>query len=146
MARRAREDGVRTPVTAAVVKVLEQARRWNPGIGNAPLLLAPKSPSVCVSHSLTRDWWNRAIARAGLEPQRDRGWQSLRRKFASDLMNQPLKVLSELGGWKTVQTVHQCYQRADEDRLWKALGDRRQVGSRPVWREQKAGVRPAEIP
>jgi len=55
------------------------------------------------------------------------GWHSLRRKFASDLMNQPLKVLCELGGWKTAQTVLQCYQRADEDQLRKALEDRRRV-------------------
>ena len=66
------------------------------------------------------------MARAGLEPKRGR-WHSLRRKFASDLINQPLKVLCELGGWKTAQTVLQCYQRADQDRLRKALEDRRRA-------------------
>ena len=40
-----------------------------------------------------------------------RGWHSLRRKFAKDLMNQPLKVLCELGGWKTAKTAVRCYQR-----------------------------------
>ena len=55
---------------------------------------------MCLSRSLARDWWNRAVARAGLEPKRDRGLHSLRRKFASDLMDQPLEVLCELGGWK----------------------------------------------
>ena len=60
---------------------------------------------------------------AGLEPKRGRGWHSLRRKFASDLMNQPLKVLCELGGWKTAQTVLRCYQRANEDQLRQALED-----------------------
>ncbi len=48
-------------------------------------------------------------------------------KFASDLMNQPLKVLCELGGWKTAETVLQCYQRADEAQLRKALGSRSRV-------------------
>ena len=52
-------------------------------------------------------WWCRAEKLAGLEPQRGRGWHSLRRKFASDLMDQPLKVLCELGGWKTAKTVLQ---------------------------------------
>ena len=42
-------------------------------------------------------------------------------------MNQPLKVLCDLGGWKTAQTVLQCYQRADEDQLRKALEGRRKV-------------------
>ena len=75
--------------------------------------------SVCVSR------WKKAEKFAELEPKRGRGWHSLRRKFASDLMNQPLKVLCELGGWKTAQTVLQCYQRVDEGQLRKALEERR---------------------
>ena len=39
-------------------------------------------------------------------------------------MEQPLKVLCELGGWRAAQTVLQCYQRADEERLKKALDER----------------------
>ena len=119
----------RTPVTADVLRVLEEARKRNPGIGDVPLLPAPKDRSACIKRALARDWWNKAEVRAGLEPKRGRGWHSLRRKFASDLMNQPLKVLCELGGWKTAQTVLQCYQRADEDQLRRALEDRRSVRS-----------------
>ena len=115
----------RTPVTADTLAALEEARRENPGIGDAPLLPAPKDPSQCFSRWLARDWWKKAEALADLEPKRGRGWHSLRRKFASDLMNQPLKVLCELGGWKTAQTVLQCYQRADEGQLRKALESRR---------------------
>ncbi|MDE0249062.1 MAG: site-specific integrase [Gammaproteobacteria bacterium] len=115
----------RTPVTADTLAVLEEARRKHPGIGDAPLLPAPKDPSRCVSRSLACNWWVKAQKLAGLEPKRGRGWHSLRRKFASDLINHPLKVLCELGGWKTAQTVLQCYQRADEGQLRKALEDRR---------------------
>ena len=122
----------RTPVTAEALSVLEGARRRNPGIGDIPVLPAPKDPSRCVSRWLVRDWWEKAEELAGLEPKRGRGWHSLRRKFASDLMNQPLKVLCELGGWKTAETVLQCYQRADEDRLRKALEDRSRVCSRSI--------------
>ena len=122
----------RTPMTAEALAVLEEARRSNPGIGDAPLLPSPRNPAVCSSRSLVRDWWNRAVDCAGLEPKRGRGWHSLRRKFASDLMNQPLKVLCELGGWKTAQTVLQCYQSADQDRLREALEDRRRAISRPI--------------
>ena len=38
-------------------------------------------------------------------------------------MELPLKVLCDLGGWKTAETVLQCYQRPDEDRLRKAIED-----------------------
>ena len=83
----------RTPVTADALAVLEEARRENPGIGDTPLLPRPRDPARCVSRSLVRDWWQKAEVLAGLEAKRGRGWHSLRRKFASDLMNQPLKVL-----------------------------------------------------
>ena len=42
-------------------------------------------------------------------------------------MDQPLKVLCELGGWKEAQTVLRCYQQADEVQLRKALESRRKV-------------------
>ena len=119
----------RTPVTDDALSVLEEARKKNRRTGDAPVLPAPKDSARSVSHPLVRDWWKRAEALAGLERKRGRGWHSLRRKFASDLMDQPLKVLCELGGWRTAQTVLQCYQRPDEDRLKKALDERRRVHS-----------------
>ena len=115
----------RTPVTAEALAVLQEARKRNPGIGDVPLLPAPRNPSRCLDRSRVRVWWQKAEALAGLKPKRGRGWHSLRRKFASDLMDLPLKVLCELGGWKTAQTVLQCYQRPDEDRLREALEARR---------------------
>ena len=129
----------RTPMTAEALEVLEEARRYNPGIGDIPLLSAPKDPSKCVGRWMVRVWWQKAEALAGLEPKPGRGWHSLRRKFASDLMDQPLKVLCELGGWRTAQTVLQCYQRPAEDRLRKALEQRRNVCSQPGRRESFGG-------
>ncbi len=119
----------RTPLTAEALAALEEARMQNPRGGNSPVLPAPRDPSRCLDRSRVRVWWDKAQKLAGLEHKRGRGWHSLRRKFASDLMNQPLKVLCELGGWKTAQTVLQCYQRADEDQLRKALEDRRRVST-----------------
>ncbi len=117
----------RTPVTVEAIAVLELARQRNPGSGDAPLLPAPWDPSRCLGSCQPRGWWQKAEALAGLEPKRGRGWHSLRRKFASDLMDQPLKVLCELGGWKEAKTVLRCYQRADEAQLRKALESRRSV-------------------
>ena len=116
-----------TPVTSEAVAALDEARRRNPATGDAPVLPSPKDPSASVGSWMARGWWDRAERLAGLEPKRGRGWHSLRRKFASDLMDQPLKVLCELGGWKTAKTVLQCYQRADEGQLRTALANRRRV-------------------
>ena len=118
----------RTPMTAEAVAALEEARRMSAETGDTPVLPAPRDASKCAGRSLVRFWWYRAQRLAGLEPKRGRGWHSLRRKFASDLMDQPLKVLCELGGWKTAKTVLQCYQRADEGQLRKALEARRRPG------------------
>jgi len=118
-----------TPLTEEALAVLEETRRENFGPGDAPVLPTSTDPSTCVSRWLVRDWWQEAETRAGLEPKRGRGWHSLRRKFASDLMDEPLKVLCELGGWKTAKTVLQCYQKADEAQLRKALANRRRVGA-----------------
>ncbi len=114
-----------TPATVEALDVLGEARRRNPGLGEAPVMPAPRNPSKCIGSRLAQVWWGRAEKLAGLEPKPGRGWHSLRRKFASDLMDQPLKVLCELGGWKTAKTVLQCYQRPDEGQLRKALEARR---------------------
>ena len=84
-------------------------------------------PSRCMDSSWAYRFWCRAQTRAGLEPKLGRGWHSLRRKFASDLMDLPLKVLCQLGGWKNAHTVLRCYQRADEGQLREALESRRRV-------------------
>ena len=62
------------------------ARTHNPGIGNAPVLPAPKDPTRPVCRYLMRNWWRKAETLAKLDPEKGRGWHSLRRKFASDLM------------------------------------------------------------
>ncbi|MDE2980170.1 MAG: site-specific integrase [Gemmatimonadota bacterium] len=113
-----------TPVTAEALAALAEARGRN-AEGGAPVLPAPRNPSVCVASARLRSWWAKAQKLAGLEPKRGRGWHSLRRKFATDLMDQPLKVLCDLGGWKTAKTVLRCYQQADEGQLRKALDNRR---------------------
>ena len=115
----------RTPVTAEAITALEFARQVNPGNEDAPVLPAPWNPSASVSRARAYVWWTKAEQLAGLDRKRGRGWHSLRRKFASDLMDLPLKVLCELGGWKEAQTVLRCYQQADEVQLRKALETRR---------------------
>ena len=114
-----------TPLTPEAVEALEEARRRNPAGADAPVLPATRNPSECVGFPQTRFWWKRAERLAGLEPKRGRGWHSLRRKFASDLMDLPLKVLCELGGWKAAKTVLRCYQQPNEAQLRQAIRSRR---------------------
>ncbi len=115
----------RTPLSPEATDVLGEAQRRNPESGDAPVLPATRNPSVCLGFPQARFWWKRAERLAGLQPKRGRGWHSLRRKFASDLMDLPLKVLCELGGWKAAKTVLRCYQQPDEAQLRQAIRSRR---------------------
>ena len=71
---------------------------------SAPRRLRYNVGDVRATLPQARFWWRKAERLAGLEPKRGRGWHSLRRKFASDRMDLPLKVLCELGGWKAART------------------------------------------
>ncbi len=113
-----------TPVTAEALSVLEDALAKRSGAGDAPVLSSLRNPSEWVDSWRTHAWWKKAERLAELEPKPRRGWHSLRRKFASDLMDLPLTVLCELGGWRDVKTVLRCYQRTNETQLRKALESR----------------------
>ncbi len=93
------------------------------------MLPAFTDPSQAVSSHVVKHWWPKAEELAGLEHVWGCGWHSVRRKFASDLMDEPLKVLCDLGGWKQARTVLDCYQRPDQDQLSKALANRRSARS-----------------
>ncbi|WP_420447668.1 tyrosine-type recombinase/integrase [Candidatus Palauibacter sp.] len=114
-----------TPMTDEAVATLEKARGSGAGTGNAPVLPSSRDATRGVQRASVFQWWRKAETLAGLEPKPRRGWHSLRRKFASDLMDLPLKVLCELGGWRDAQTVLRCYQRPDAGQLRTALEGRR---------------------
>ncbi len=114
-----------TPLTAEARRAIIFARQNGAGIGEAPVLPAPRNAATGVSRHLMRDWWKKAERLAGLPPERGRGWHSLRRKFATDLMRAPLKVLAQLGGWKSPQTIINRYQHAEQGEMSKVLESRR---------------------
>ena len=116
-----------TPLTDEAIVALEEAHGMGAGTGDAPVLPGSRDATKCTSRVRAYQWWKTGQSLAGLEPKRGRGWHSLRRKFASDLMDLPLKVLCELGGWKAAKTVLRCYQRPDAGQLRTALEGRRRV-------------------
>ena len=76
-----------------------------------------------------RAWWLRGERVAELEHIQGMGWHSLRRKFATELKEAPLKDLCELGGWKSPQTVLTCYQQPDRRTMRRALEARQTLGN-----------------
>ena len=74
--------------------------------------------------------------RAGIEHVKGHGWHSVRRNFATELSEIPLKELCELGGWKSPQTLLMCYQQPDQERLREALLRRTTFGAATNRRNQ----------
>lgn len=116
-----------TPLSADAVTALKSERQTSPAIGDAFLLRSPEDALRPVSRNLVRDMWRKAEQIAGLQRIPGRGWHSLRRLLATEIKDAPLKDQCELGGWKSMQTVIQCYQRADQGTMRMALAARRKV-------------------
>jgi integrase len=89
------------------------------------VLPSPKDSSKPCSRHLVKNWWYRAEEAAKLEHVKGLGWHGLRRKFATELKEIPLKDLCRLGGWKSPDTILKCYQSADEETMREALMVRR---------------------
>lgn len=119
-----------TPLTDAAITALREARGERAGIGNAWMFPAPRDPSKPCSRNIFRDWWNQAEELAGLEPVDGLGWHSLRRKFADELRDAPLKDLANLGGWKTERTILQCYQGESLEAMREAQKQRQPLEER----------------
>lgn len=113
------------PLSDAALAALEVERKKHPAVGDAWLFPAPGDPTQSVSRHLVRDWWERAEKLAKLDHEPLMGWHSLRRKFATELKERPLKDVAALGGWKNPQTILLCYQREDESTMREALASRK---------------------
>ena len=80
-------------VAPAMAKAIAEAEPGDRGYARA----SPHTndPSKCITYLIATRWRRRAGKLAGLEPKHRSGWHPLRRKFASDLMDQ-LKFSAKL--------------------------------------------------
>ena len=116
-----------TPLTQEAVEAFRELQKVCPGIGEAWVFPSPEDPSKPCSRHLFGDWWPKGEGLAGLPHEKGMGWHSLRRKFATELKDTPLKDICQLGGWKSPQTVLTCYQQPDQDTMRRSLEARRPI-------------------
>lgn len=118
----------RTPLSGEATEALRRARTEHPAIGDTRVFPSPEDPSRPCSRHLVRNWWSAAQVtleqRGLLTSVKGLGWHSLRRKFANDFRELPLKDLAVLGGWKDTRTIVQCYQQGSEERMREAIANR----------------------
>ena len=114
-----------TLLTEEADAALRAERATRPAIGDAWLFPAPGDPDQPASRHLVRDWWERAAKLADLPRGKRLGWHSLRRQWATEMKETPLKDLCYMGGWKSPMTVLTCYQQPDTETQREALAKRK---------------------
>ncbi len=129
------------PITEGALAALTEAQRKRHALGDQWVFPSPRDASrPCARETLTQ-WFRAACRLAGVPRKRGQGFHSLRRQFATDLREAPLKVLAELGGWKSVRTLLECYQLPDHAALREALARRPTI--RPTIRpSRRSDTRP----
>ena len=91
--------------------------RWRsacPAVGDAGVFPSDTQTGEPCSRHVFQDAWRRAAALPELPRAERFGWHSLRRKFATELKQVPLRDLAHLGGWKCAATILTCYQQPAE--------------------------------
>ena len=112
------------PASEQALGALDRARREAKAIGDAWVFPATEDASLPCPRTTFNKWWQRAVKLAKLPAAKRRGWHSLRRLFATETKDLPLKDQAYLGGWKSPQTLLAVYQRADETTMREGLARR----------------------
>lgn len=116
-----------TPLANEAVSALSAHRKRSTTIGDGWLFSSDEDPSKPRPRITFGKWWVQAEKLAKLERVKGRGYHSLRRQFATELKDTPVRDLAHLGGWKDTTTLLQCYQQPDEGTQRRALESRRKL-------------------
>ena len=103
------------------MRLLDQLRKEQLAIGEAWLFPSPVDPTKPLCRRVLSKWWKAAELLAELDEVKGRGLHSLRRKFATEMKDTPLRDLAHLGGWKCTNTVVMVYQQPDDETMRAAL-------------------------
>jgi integrase len=115
-----------TALTDDAVRALEAQRGREAAIGQLWVCTARRGKGATSRHTFAK-WWTSVEAEAKITPVPGRQFHSLRRKFATEMKHAPLRDLAYLGGWKSVSTVVEVYQRPDGETMRNALAQRQAV-------------------
>lgn len=114
------------PLTRELRRVVDRHVQAHPGIGDAPMFAASGDPSKPVTRYRVDRWLRVAERKAGLNPLPGKLWHAYRAKFATEMLDEPDRVVAALGGWKTPRTLD-IYQQPDEGAMLRALERRREL-------------------
>ncbi len=115
-----------TPLNGQAREEMDRYLERNPRIGNTPLFPSPKDPAKPFRGDIASKWLVKAEKRAKLPKLAGGIFHPYRRLFAIELRALPVHDVAAVGGWRSVRTVQQIYQRAEPAGV---LGAIEQVGS-----------------
>lgn len=105
------------PISGQVRTALDRIVEERPGIAGGYLFPSAANPSAPITKDLAGQWLVRAEQLAGL-PKLDGGlWHPYRRKWATERKTLPIADVAQAGGWRSIKTLEDCYQQADEDTM-----------------------------
>jgi integrase len=116
----------RTPITEAARQAIDRHLRKCPVIGDGYLFPSPRTPGKPHGATAFNRWLKQAEQLAGLEPLDGGLWHPYRRKFATEMVDVPDRIVARLGGWKTPRTLD-LYSQPGREMLVEALSLRKQL-------------------
>jgi integrase len=114
-----------TPLSTDAAALLARLQATRRAIGDTPVFPMAVGRTQYYTRHVVRKLWDGLAKAAGLPTGQRCGWHALRRKFATELKEIPLKDLCYLGGWKSPATILACYQAPDEVTQRTALAKRK---------------------
>jgi len=115
-----------TPISdAALAAILKLPQ----GSGDVPVFESKRRAGCGLGREVFTKWWTLARTQAELT-ETTGAWHKLRREFATQLIDQPVRVVQELGGWADGQVLTQIYQGVSMQAMRDVLA-RRERGRNP---------------
>lgn len=104
-----------TAISEELVTLLQRLRKSQAAVGAVyvfPAHRTRKQPTPFCRHTFAK-WWRAAETKAGWAHVARMGGHALRRLFATELKAAPRVDVAYAGGWKSVRTLEEIYQKPD---------------------------------
>jgi Phage integrase family len=115
------------PLSEDARTALERALTARQVVGDVWLFPAPHRPGQPWTRHHAKDLLDRATVAAKLEPLAGGDFHPFRRAWVTARKHLPLADVAAAGGWKTVQTLDQCYARPDSETMLAVVTEPRKL-------------------
>jgi integrase len=116
-----------TAIGKELMNLLQRRQRAQSAVGGVYVFPALRDHEKPCSRSTFAKWWRAAEAKAEWTHVPRMGGHALRRLFATELKQAPRVDVAYAGGWKSVRTLEELYQKPDLATQRRMLEERREM-------------------